>query len=1184
MQSFLKHFNAIALRSHQLQYLKPIYSGVGLVFSIGFLGYATPAMANGTFCQSPYSEVYSVTQPAGSTGDLYAVHGPTGAAVRFTSVPASFGVTAINTAATDHVNKLVYYGDANKIYAWDAISNQHITVASNFQSLLTAAGYTGNFVTLSSGGAAFYNGALYVGVDGNRNLGTAINNFNQDFEIFRVNFSSDGKTATGVTPLNIKSLSAGNFTTNTLNDWGDFIISDTGTILALSNNRPYNSSTGLFSSSFRQFWKFDLNTNSLSIVGETSENAQLAKSGDGRLWGLRSSTVVQFDNNGGVIVTLGDTSPAATSIQSFDGAECVVGSASVGDRVWADTNGNGIQDSGELGLAGVKVAIYRDIDKDGVIDSTDPKLATQVTNSTGNYNFTELLPHDRATGDGHNDFIVKVESGVPTGYIATTPIQRKADLSAATEVLATADFGYNLSPVSVSGTVFSDADGSATINGGDAGTNAGSSNLTVYAVGSNGNVVDKASVNASGIYTLNNVPANTTLTLRLSNDSSILPGFAAPTDPTLPNTWVNTGENLNGTIDVTTVLGEISLTTTTSNITSFNFGIKQNTVVPPVGVGGFCQSPYSEVYSVTQPAGSTGDLYAVHGPTGAAVRFTSVPASFGVTAINTAATDHVNKLVYYGDANKIYAWDAISNQHITVASNFQSLLTAAGYTGNFVTLSSGGAAFYNGALYVGVDGNRNLGTAINNFNQDFEIFRVNFSSDGKTATGVTPLNIKSLSAGNFTTNTLNDWGDFIISDTGTILALSNNRPYNSSTGLFSSSFRQFWKFDLNTNSLSIVGETSENAQLAKSGDGRLWGLRSSTVVQFDNNGGVIVTLGDTSPAATSIQSFDGAECVVGSASVGDRVWADTNGNGIQDSGELGLAGVKVAIYRDIDKDGVIDSTDPKLATQVTNSTGNYNFTELLPHDRATGDGHNDFIVKVESGVPTGYTATTPIQKNADLSAAIEVLATVDFGYRPAKAKLLLVKRITAIKRNGETVPENFTTFVDDSTSTTPTNDDNHCNWLGATGAAGACTNTYTVGKTSLPDVQSGDEIEYTIYYLNGGGNAAKQARVCDQLDANLTFQTQFDSNDPATVGKGITLVEGNTTTQYLTNTGLDDKGQLTIPATATSCNLGARVGSNLSNDVVVVDVGTATAPLMSSTSAGIPTTSYGYIRFKAKVK
>ncbi len=202
-----------------------------------------------------------------------------------------------------------------------------------------------------------------------------------------------------------------------------------------------------------------------------------------------------------------------------------------------------------------------------------------------------------------------------------------------------------------------------------------------------------------------------------------------------------------------------------------------------------------------------------------------------------------------------------------------------------------------------------------------------------------------------------------------------------------------------------------------------------------------------------------------------------------------------------------------------------------------------------------------------------------------KAKLLLVKRITAIKRNGETVPENFTTFVDDSSSTTPTSDDNHCNWLGATGSAGACTNTYTLGKTSLLDVQTGDEIEYTVYYLNGGGTPAKQAKVCDRLDANLTFQTQFDNSDVTTVGKGLVLAVGNTAIKYLTNTGVDtDGGQLTTPSLATSCNLGARVGGNLSNDVIVVNVGTTTTPLINSTSAGIPATSYGYIRFRAKVK
>ena len=37
-----------------------------------------------------------------------------------------------------------------------------------------------------------------------------------------------------------------------------------------------------------------------------------------------------------------------------------------------------------------------------------------------------------------------------------------------------------------------------------------------------------------------------------------------------------------------------------------------------------------------------------------------------------------------------------------------------------------------------------------------------------------------------------------------------------------------------------------------------------------------------------------------------------------------------------------------------------------------------------------------------------------------------------------------------------------------------------------------DAIEYTIYYLNSGNVAAKNLRVCDRLNKNLVFQTQFD--------------------------------------------------------------------------------------------
>jgi len=60
--------------------------------------------------------------------------------------------------------------------------------------------------------------------------------------------------------------------------------------------------------------------------------------------------------------------------------------ASVGDRIWSDTNANGIQDSGETGAAGLSVELW---DANGA-----SLLATTTTNASGNYSFNQLLPGD----------------------------------------------------------------------------------------------------------------------------------------------------------------------------------------------------------------------------------------------------------------------------------------------------------------------------------------------------------------------------------------------------------------------------------------------------------------------------------------------------------------------------------------------------------------------------------------------------------------------------------------------------------------------------------------------------------------------------------------------------------------------------------------------------------------------
>jgi hypothetical protein len=149
--------------------------------------------------------------------------------------------------------------------------------------------------------------------------------------------------------------------------------------------------------------------------------------------------------------------------------------------------------------------------------------------------------------------------------------------------------------LTVSGTVFSDADANVVINGSDAGTNAGSNTLTVYAVNTNGKVVDKSAVSSTdGKYTLSKIPKNATITLRLSNDASLFSGDTAPTASSIPSDWYFTGQNKNGTVDGTiATLGNISLTTTTSNIIDQNFGIRQSYVLPAPPVPTTCDANFT---------------------------------------------------------------------------------------------------------------------------------------------------------------------------------------------------------------------------------------------------------------------------------------------------------------------------------------------------------------------------------------------------------------------------------------------------------------------------------------------------------------------------------------------------------------------------------------------------------------
>ena len=79
--------------------------------------------------------------------------------------------------------------------------------------------------------------------------------------------------------------------------------------------------------------------------------------------------------------------------------------------------------------------------------------------------------------------------------------------------------------------------------------------------------------------------------------------------------------------------------------------------------------------------------------------------------------------------------------------------------------------------------------------------------------------------------------------------------------------------------------------------------------------------------------------------LGNRVWYDTNNDGLNNSGENGIANVSVKLYKDNNNDNAADGA--AIATKTTDANGYYSFGNLAP---------GNYIVGVT--IPAGYTSSS----------------------------------------------------------------------------------------------------------------------------------------------------------------------------------------------------------------------------------
>lgn len=116
-------------------------------------------------------------------------------------------------------------------------------------------------------------------------------------------------------------------------------------------------------------------------------------------------------------------------------------SASIGDLVWFDDDGDGVFDAGtESGVAEVTVDLYLDQDSDGVLDVTDTLISGAETDSNGAYDFLNLPA---------GDYLVMVTdlNKALTLYGQTAGGRPHAKSLAHAEDYNGADFGFMESPL-----------------------------------------------------------------------------------------------------------------------------------------------------------------------------------------------------------------------------------------------------------------------------------------------------------------------------------------------------------------------------------------------------------------------------------------------------------------------------------------------------------------------------------------------------------------------------------------------------------------------------------------------------------------------------------------------------------------------------------------------------------------
>jgi hypothetical protein len=235
--------------------------------------------------------------------------------------------------------------------------------------------------------------------------------------------------------------------------------------------------------------------------------------------------------------------------------------ASIGDYVWYDLNGNGVQEEWEIGIPNVRVVLYWDKNGDGLFSESE-KLLESRTDGNGYYLFQGIYGgqfYSITEGVSIDDGQYKVwvdETSIPPGFIRSdfTPnpyVLSNSITGAIRESLAydencrTADFGYKPNGGVIGDFVWFDANNNGIQDNGELGI----ANVTLKLTNVNTSQEFNTKTNSQGRYFFTGLVAGT-YRVDVTDTSGVLNGYThtigpeSHPDPTGDINLENNGVNL----------------------------------------------------------------------------------------------------------------------------------------------------------------------------------------------------------------------------------------------------------------------------------------------------------------------------------------------------------------------------------------------------------------------------------------------------------------------------------------------------------------------------------------------------------------------------------------------------------------------------------------------------------------